>query len=76
MADKPVGAPGAVTGATGVTAADAVEYAPVPALFTAATRKTYAVPLVSPVTVAEVFGLVPSLKVVHVLPLLLLYWTT
>jgi hypothetical protein len=48
----------------------------VPTPFTAATRNTYAVPLVRPVTVAEVDVEVPSLNVVHVEPLLLLNWTT
>ena len=35
----------------GVTDDEADEYEPAPAAFTAATRNTYAVPLVSPVTV-------------------------
>jgi len=37
----------------GVIGADAVESAPVPALFVAATLNVYVVPLVSPVTVNE-----------------------
>ena len=45
------------------------EFVPVPAALTAATLNTYEVPLVSPVTVAEVDVLVPSLKVVHEEPL-------
>jgi hypothetical protein len=58
--------------AVGVTAADAVLYAPVPIPFTAATRNVYAVPLVNPVTVALVAVDVPaSLNVAHVVPLLL-----
>jgi len=45
------GAPGAVAGgATGVTALDAAESAPVPTPLTARTTKLYAVPLVNPVT--------------------------
>jgi hypothetical protein len=60
----------------GVTLLVALVYAPVPTPFTAATRNTYAVPLVSPVTVAEVAVDVPSLNVVHVDPLLLLNCTT
>ncbi len=46
-----VGAPGT---AAGVTAVDAVEYAELPAELVARTRKMYEVPLVSPVTVADV----------------------
>ena len=61
-----VGAPGVVNG---VTAVDTTEYDPVPPALTAATLNTYEVPLVSPVTVAEVDVLVPSLKVVHEEPL-------
>ena len=40
----------------GVTAAEAAEIAPVPNVLTACTRKLYAVPLVSPVTVVLVNG--------------------
>jgi hypothetical protein len=47
----------------------AAVYAPVPMRLTAATRKTYAVPLVRPVTVALVSVDVPSEKVAHVDPL-------
>jgi hypothetical protein len=49
IAETEVGAPGVVVG---VTAVDAIEEAPVPALFVAVTIKVYAVPLVSPVTVS------------------------
>jgi hypothetical protein len=62
--------------APGVTLLLAVEYAPVPTPFTAATRNVYAVPLVSPVTVAEVAVDVPSENVVHVEPLFDEYCTT
>ena len=41
-------------GPTGVTGLDGALVAPVPCEFTAATSKVYGVPLVSPVTVAEV----------------------
>ena len=60
-----VGASGTVRGVIDV---DAVEYGPSPAMFFAATWKVYAVPLVRPVTVAEVTVPVPSLNVVHVPP--------
>jgi hypothetical protein len=60
----------------GVTALLADENAPCPRLFAAATRNTYAVPLVSPVTVAVVLVEVPSLNVVHDEPELLLNCTT
>ena len=53
----------------GVTLLLAAVYAPVPAALIAATRNTYAVPLVRPVTVALVAVDVPSEKVVHVEPL-------
>ena len=53
----------------GITAEEFAEFVPVPAALTAATLNTYEVPLVSPVTVAEVDVLVPSLKVVHEEPL-------
>ena len=46
--DTEVGAPGA---AIGVTTALAEVHVPVPAALTAATRNTYDVPFVSPVTV-------------------------
>ena len=55
----------------GVTLLLAAVYSPVPTALTAATRKTYPVPLVSPVTVALVAADVPSANVVHVDPLLL-----
>ena len=48
----------------GVTAADTVEVAPVPAALTAATLNVYGVPLVNPVTVALVAVDTPSLKFV------------
>ena len=54
----------------GTTAELASEAVPVPLALIAATRKTYEVPFVNPVTVALVLVLVPSLKIVHVLPLL------
>jgi hypothetical protein len=52
----------------GVALADAEEYVPVPAAFTAATRKTYDVPFVKPVTVADVDVETESLNVVQVEP--------
>ena len=55
-----VGAPGAVCAAVGVIAADAVESAPVPTAFVAATLNVYAVPFVRPVTV-RVVAVVPVL---------------
>jgi hypothetical protein len=42
--------------AAGVTAFEAAEAGPVPTAFVAVTRNVYAVPLVSPVTVADVTG--------------------
>jgi hypothetical protein len=42
-------------------------------MFTAATLNTYEVPLVRPVTVADVVALVPSANVVQLDPLLLEY---
>ena len=60
-----VGIPGAVAGV-----AEAVPDAePVPAALVADTRKLYDVPLVRPVTVAEVDVEVPSENVVHEPPL-------
>jgi hypothetical protein len=59
----------------GVTSALAVEYAPCPMPFTAATRNVYAVPLVRPVTVALVAADVPSLKFAQDEPPLLEYCT-
>ena len=73
MPETDVGRPGVVAG---VTLADAVEYEPVPRLFEAATRNTYAVPFVSPVTVADVDVDVPSANVVHDAPELEEYWIT
>ena len=49
--ETPVGASGTVAG---VTAADAAEFVPVPALLVAATLNVYAVPFVSPFTVNDV----------------------
>lgn len=71
-ADSDVGAAGT---ARGVALLDAAEKLPVPTLFTAATRNTYAVPFVRPVTVALVPVDVPSENVVHVDPLFDEYWT-
>ena len=53
----------------GITAAELVEFVPVPAALTAAILKMYEVPFVSPVTVSEVDVLVPSLNVVQEEPL-------
>jgi len=47
---------------------DADEYSPVPELFTAATLKTYDVPLVNRVTVAVLDVEIPSAKVDQVDP--------
>src|SRR5262245_2970669 len=53
----------------GVMAADAVDCDPVPTAFVAATRKVYAVPLVSPVT-AKVVAVVPvTIAVCAVVPM-------
>lgn len=60
VAAAPVGAPGTVRG---ITADEAVEVAPLPAMFVAVTANVYDVPLVSPV-IAQVS--VPA--VVHVSP--------
>ena len=64
--DTPVGASGVVAG---VTLELSVLKLPVPTSFTAATLKIYAVPFVSPVTVAEVKVDVPSANGVQVVPL-------
>ena len=56
----PVGAPGTVACATGVTGLDAPEAGPVPAAFVALTVNVYAVPFVRPVTV---MGLADSVAV-------------
>lgn len=65
--EEPV--PMRLRGALGVVAGVALEFVieavPSPAKLTAATWKSYAVPFVSPVTVALVVVLVPSAKVVH-----------
>jgi hypothetical protein len=60
---------------TGVTLLLAEVYVPTAAPLTAATLKTYAVSLVSPVTVADVVVDVPSANVVQVVPESLLYCT-
>jgi hypothetical protein len=57
--DTAVGAPGT---ANGVTAADADEAAPVPIAFVAVTVNVYAVPLLKPVTVADVAHVVDAVK--------------
>jgi hypothetical protein len=49
VAVTPVGAPGAVTGASGVTLFEGADAGPVPTAFVAVTVKVYAVPLVNPV---------------------------
>ena len=60
--------------ATGVTALLAAVKAPTPKAFIAATLKTYAVSFVSPMTVALVTVDADRVNVVHVEPLLELYW--
>jgi hypothetical protein len=50
----PVGAPGTVAGAEGVTADEAADCTPVPTALIAATVNVYAVPFVNPVTVNDV----------------------
>jgi hypothetical protein len=60
---------GGVGGAIGVTELDAKDQAPWPAAFTAATRKTYVVPLVSPPTTAEVVFDTPSENTDQYVPL-------
>jgi hypothetical protein len=72
VAVRDVGAFGGVP-AVGVTALLAAVYAPTPTPLTAATRNTYAVPFVSPVTVALVAVDAAAVNVVHVAPLSLLY---
>ena len=59
-ADTPVGAPGTVAG---VTALDPGEAGPVPTALVAATVKVYAVPLLNPLTVADVAGGLPDTTV-------------
>jgi hypothetical protein len=56
---------------SGVTLLLAAVYDPVPISLTAATRNTYAVPFVRPVTVALFAADVPSANVFHVAPPLL-----
>ena len=63
--DTLVGVPGVVTG---VTAAETVDVAPVPAVLDALTRNVYAVPFVKPVTVVEAEVDVPSANTVYVEP--------
>ena len=60
-----VGAPGTVRG---VTEAETVDVAPVPAALVALTRNVYGVPFVKPVTVAEAEVDVPSANTVYVVP--------
>src|SRR5437763_12301937 len=67
-----VGAAGVVRGVSVVVA----EKVPVPAVLTAATRKVYSTPLVSPVTVAPVVAVTASLKVCQREPPLSRNWTT
>jgi hypothetical protein len=65
-----IGCPGAVGTAQGIDAADVDEFALLPAAFFANTRKTYAVPFVRTVTVADVaVEVVPLAHAVHVEPL-------
>jgi hypothetical protein len=63
-----VGAPGVVRG---VTEAETVEVAPVPAALVALTRNVYDVPFVKPVTVADADVEVPSANVDQIAPELL-----
>ena len=60
VASTLVGTPGTV--ATGVTAADADDAVPVPIAFVAVTVNVYAVPSVSPVTVAVVAPVVVAVN--------------
>jgi len=73
VTERFVGADGAERG---VTDAELIEYEPVPTELTAATRNTYGVPFVSPVTVAVALEETPSLKVVHEVPLFVESWIT
>src|ERR1700736_5288103 len=56
VAATAVGAPGATTGATGVTLFDAIEGRLAPIALIATTVKVYVVPLIRPVPVAVVAG--------------------
>ena len=67
-----VGMPGTVAGVEETT----LLKLPCPTLFTAATSKLYALPFVSPVTVAEVPVETPSAKIVQVLVEVGWYWMT
>jgi hypothetical protein len=69
----PVGASGIENG---VWAAEIDDGSPLPHVFAAATRKTYVVPFVRLVTVADVDVDVPSAYVDHVDPELVEYWIT
>ena len=69
MAAVAVALNGASGTVRGMTVAELVEFAPVPAALTAAILKIYEVPFVSPVTVSEVDVLMLSLNVVQVAPL-------
>jgi hypothetical protein len=73
VAVRAVGVPGVVAG---VICGMRADHAPWPTEFTAATLTMYAVPLMRPVTVADVAVLTPSLKVAQVLPANEKYWTT
>src|SRR4029077_9356022 len=70
VAVTPVGAPGVVYG---VTAAEAVEAAPVPSELVATTVNVYAVPAVSPVTMA---GLAVTVLVAPPGAAVTTYWGT
>ena len=59
---------GALGTVRGVTAAETVDVAPVPAALVALTLNVYAVPFVKPVTVAEAVVDVPSANTVYVVP--------
>ena len=63
VADTPVGAPGTVAGATGVTEVDAADAGPAPTELIAMTVNVYPVPLVNPVIVVLVPGGVPVIVV-------------
>ena len=59
---------GALGTVRGVTAAETVDVAPVPATLVALTRNVYDVPFVKPVTVADADVEVPSANVAHDTP--------
>ena len=66
---------GVNAGASGVAGAELADAGLIPTAFLATTLITYAVPLVRPNTMHEVSVDTPSLKFVHVAPLLLEYFT-